>query len=128
VKLPAVDIAVLLVYLAGVVGFGCWFVRRSRNTEGFVAAGRSLPGWAVGLSIFGTYLSSNTFIGLTGKTFGTNWNPFVFSLSLPIAAVIAGLRSHRHLAVRLLPPPGQYRQARHATGGQDLALRAPVVR
>ena len=88
-KLPTVDVVVLLIYLAGVVGLGCWFVRRSRSTEGFMVAGRSLPGWAVGLSIFGTYLSSNTFIGLTGKTFGTNWNPFVFSLSLPIAAVIA---------------------------------------
>ena len=88
-KLPTVDVVVLLIYLAGVVGLGCWFVRRSRSPEGFMAAGRSLPGWAVGLSIFGTYLSSNTFIGLTGKTFGTNWNPLVFSLSLPIAAVIA---------------------------------------
>jgi SSS family solute:Na+ symporter len=88
-QLPAVDVTVLLVYLAGVVGFGCWFVRRSRHTEGFMAAGRSLPGWAVGLSIFGTYLSSNTFIGVPGKAYGTNWNYFVFSLSLPIAAVIA---------------------------------------
>ncbi len=84
-----VDVAVLLIYLAAVVGFGCWFVRRSRTTEGFMAAGRRLPGWAVGLSIFGTYLSSNTFIGVPGKAYGTNWNFFVFSLSLPIAAVIA---------------------------------------
>ncbi|MFC1597185.1 sodium:solute symporter [Planctomycetota bacterium] len=84
-----VDIAVLLIYLLGVVAFGSWFVRRSRTTEGFMAAGRSLPGWAVGLSIFGTYLSSNTFIGVPGKAFGANWNVFVFSLSIPIAAVIA---------------------------------------
>jgi solute:Na+ symporter, SSS family len=88
-QLPKVDIAVLVVYLVAVVAFGCWFVRRSRSTEGFMAAGRSLPGWAVGMSIFGTYLSSNTFIGVPGKAFGSNWNSFVFSLSLPIAALIA---------------------------------------
>ena len=88
-QLPAFDIAVLVAYVLGVVVFGCWFVRRSRTTEGFVAAGRSLPGWAVGLSIFGTYLSSNTFIGVPGKAYGANWGFFVFSLSLPIAAVIA---------------------------------------
>ncbi len=88
-KLPVADVTVLLLYLAGVVGFGCWFVRRSRTTEGFMAAGRSLPGWAVGLSIFGTYLSSNTFLGVPGKAFGSNWNPFVFSLSLPLAVMIA---------------------------------------
>ncbi|MFH1919588.1 MAG: sodium:solute symporter [Planctomycetota bacterium] len=84
-----IDIAVLLIYLLGVVAFGSWFVRRSRTTEGFMAAGRSLPGWAVGLSIFGTYVSSISFLALPGKAYGDNWNPFVFSLSLPIAALIA---------------------------------------
>lgn len=83
------DITVLVAYLAAVVGFGCWFVRRSRNTEGFMAAGRSLPGWAVGLSIFGTYVSSISFLALPGKAFGGNWNAFVFSLALPVAAWIA---------------------------------------
>jgi len=87
--LPMLDIIVLLVYVAGVVAFGCWFVRKSRSTEQFMAAARSLPGWAVGLSIFGTYLSSNTFLGVPGVAYAGNWNRFVFSLSLPIAAVIA---------------------------------------
>ena len=88
-QLPLADIVVLLIYLAGVVGFGCWFVRHSRNAEGFMAAGRSLPGWAVGLSIFGTYVSSISFLALPGKAYAANWNAFVFSLSLPVAAVIA---------------------------------------
>jgi len=88
-KLPTADVVVLAIYVAAVVGFGCWFVRRSRTTEGFMAARRSMPGWAVGLSIFGTYLSSNTFLGVPGKGFGTNWNSFVFSLALVPAAWIA---------------------------------------
>lgn len=88
-KLPGIDIAVLLAYLAGIVGLGCWFVRKSRSTNEFMAAGRSLPGWAVGLSIFGTYVSSISFLANPGKSFGGNWNPFVFGLSLPIAALIA---------------------------------------
>ena len=87
--LPAIDIAVLVVYLVAVVGLGAWFVRRNRTTRDFMAAGGSLPGWAVGLSIFGTYLSSNTFIGVPGKAYGGNWNGFVFSLSLPLAAWVA---------------------------------------
>ncbi len=88
-RLPLIDILVLLAYLAGVVGFGCWFVRKSRSTDEFMAAGRSLPGWAVGLSIFGTYVSSISFLANPGKSYGGNWNPFVFSLSLPIAAWVA---------------------------------------
>ena len=88
-KLPVFDLVVLVGYLLGVVAFGCWFVRTSRSTRHFMAAGGTLPGWAVGLSIFGTYLSSNTFLGVPGKAFGTNWNFFVFSLSLPVAALVA---------------------------------------
>ena len=84
-----IDIVVLVVYVVGVVGFGCTFVRKSRTTEEFMAAGRSLPGWAVGLSIFGTYVSSISFLALPGKAMGANWNPFVFSMSLPLAAWVA---------------------------------------
>lgn len=86
-----VDILVLLSYLAGVVGFGCWFAKRSQTTREFMAAGGRLPGWAIGLSLFGTFLSSNTFIGNPGKAFGDSWNFFVFSLTLPIGAWIASV-------------------------------------
>jgi SSS family solute:Na+ symporter len=88
-RLPTIDLIVLVIYLAAVVGLGAWFARRNRTTHHFMAASGSLPGWAVGLSIFGTYLSSNTFIGVPGKAYGGNWNGFVFSLSLPLAAWVA---------------------------------------
>lgn len=79
----------LLVYLAGVVGLGCACARKSRSVGGFTAAGGALPAWAIGLSIFGTFLSSNTFLGVPGKAFGSNWGAFAFSLSLPVAAFLA---------------------------------------
>lgn len=84
-----VDLVVLLVYLVGVFGLGCWFVRRSQTTGGFMTAGRSMSGWVVGMSIFGTYVSSISFLAHTGKAYGGNWNAWVFALSLPIAACIA---------------------------------------
>ena len=87
--LPITDLVVLVLYVGGVVGLGCWFVRKSRSTDEFMLAGRSVPGWAVGLSILGTYISSISFLALPGKAFSANWNPFVFSLSLPLAAWIA---------------------------------------
>ena len=81
-----IDLAILLIYNVGIVAFGCWFVRRNRSSEHFMAAGRSLPGWAVGLSIFGSYVSSISFLANPGKSYSDNWNPFVFALSLPLAA------------------------------------------
>ena len=88
-QLRSADLTVLLLYMLGVFGLGCWFARRSGTTKEFMAAGGSLPGWAVGLSIFGTYVSSIGFLGNTGKAFGGNWNSWVFGLTLPLAAIIA---------------------------------------
>ncbi len=85
----SLDLTVLVVYVAGVVAFGCWFARRSQTTDEFTAAGGRLPSWAIGLSLFGTYLSSNTFIGNPGKAFSSNWSFFVFGLTIPLAAWIA---------------------------------------
>lgn len=88
-SLRLVDLIVLVVYLGGIFGLGCWLSRRSRGTDQFMAAGRSLSGWVVGLSIFGTYMSSIGFLGNPGKSFSGNWNPWVFGLSLPLAAWVA---------------------------------------
>ena len=87
-QLRMVDLVVLLVYMSGVFGLGCWFLRKSRHPTAFMAASRSLPGWAVGFSIFGTYVSSIGFLGNTGKAYGANWNAWAFGLSLPIAGWI----------------------------------------
>ncbi|MGB0582001.1 MAG: sodium:solute symporter family transporter, partial [Limisphaerales bacterium] len=88
-SLRTADLGVLIVYMIGVFGLGCWFARKSGKPEEFMAAGRSLPGWVVGLSIFGTFVSSIGFLGNAGAAYGGDWSPWVFSLSLPIAALVA---------------------------------------
>ena len=87
--MKSIDLIVLFAYLVVVVGLGIWLAKRSGTTDGFMAAGGALPGWAVGLSIFGTFVSSISFLANPGKSFAHNWNPFVFGLSLPLAAWIA---------------------------------------
>lgn len=87
--MKTIDLIVLVAYLVCVVGLGLWLAKRSKTTEGFMAAGGALPGWAVGLSIFGTFVSSISFLANPGKAFDANWNPFVFGLSLPLAAWVA---------------------------------------
>lgn len=88
-SLSIVDLAILVAYLVGVTGFGCWFYWRNRDSERYMSAGRSLPGWAVGLSIFGSYVSSISFLANPGKAYASDWNPFVFALTLPLAAWVA---------------------------------------
>lgn len=88
-NLSLIDQVVLFCYLIGVVVFGCYFSKRNTEARHFMDAGGSLSGWLVGLSLFGTYLSSISFLANPGKSFDSNWNPFVFSLSIPIAAWVA---------------------------------------
>jgi len=83
------DLAVVVLYLAGTLGLGLWVSRRNRSPRDFMAAGGRIPTWAVGLSIFGTYVSSISFLALPGKAYASDWNAFVFSLSLPLAAWLA---------------------------------------
>src|SRR6476619_3070659 len=88
-NLPVIDIVIIFIYLAAMVMIGFYFSRRNKSTEQFTSASGKIPGWAIGLSIYATFLSSNTFLGVPGKAFGGNWNAFVFSLSMPLAAWIA---------------------------------------
>jgi SSS family solute:Na+ symporter len=84
----ALDGFVLAGYFIVTMAIGFAFWRRSRSVAGFTAAEGSLPGWLTGLSILGTYISSISFLALPGRAFAGNWNPFVFSLSLPLATWI----------------------------------------
>ena len=87
--LPVLDFTIIGIYLIAMVLVGFYFSRKNKNPEQFTVASGLIPGWAIGLSIYATFLSSNTFLGVPGKAYGGNWNAFVFSLSMPIAAWIA---------------------------------------
>jgi SSS family solute:Na+ symporter len=83
--------AIVIAYLAYVIYDG---VRRSRNTksmEGYFLASRSLPWWAVGLSVMATQLSAITMIGTTGQGATDGMRFIQFYFGLPIAMVILGV-------------------------------------
>ncbi len=88
-QLPFFDLFIIAVYMLAMVLTGLWFSRKSKNAEQFTKASGNIPGWAIGLSIYATFLSSNTFLGVPGKSFGSNWNAFVFSLSMPLSACVS---------------------------------------
>lgn len=88
-SLPLIDISIIALYLLGMVGVGVYFSKKNTSTDQFTKASGHIPGWALGISLYATFLSSNTFLGVPGKAFGSNWNSFVFSLSMPFAAWIA---------------------------------------
>ena len=91
----AIDWMVLAAYLIWIVGDG---LRRAKNTdkiEGYFLGGRSLPWWAVGLSVMATQLSAITMIGTTGQGYNDGMRFLQFYYALPVAMVV--------LSVTLVP-------------------------
>ncbi|HEY0111271.1 MAG TPA: sodium:solute symporter [Fibrella sp.] len=88
-SLPVADLSIIMLYLVSMIVVGVYFSRKNKNADQFTMASGKIPGWAIGMSLYATFLSSNTFLGVPGKAFGSNWNAFVFSLSMPLAAWFA---------------------------------------
>lgn len=89
-EITFLDYLVFFIFVGGVALFGCSFYFKSRKSSAaFTSAEGSLPSWVVGMSIFATFVSSISFLGLPGDAFKGNWSPFVFSLSIPIASFLA---------------------------------------
>jgi SSS family solute:Na+ symporter len=78
-------------WLTYVVYHGISRSKGTKELEGYFLANRSLPWWAVGLSVMATQLSAVTMIGTTGQgaTDGLRFVQFYFGL--PLAMVILGV-------------------------------------
>jgi len=64
-----IDWTILFTYMALVVAIGAWAGRRKTDAEGYFLAGRTMPTWAVALSIIATTLSVATFVGAPQESF-----------------------------------------------------------
>lgn len=84
-----IDLLVFLVYMIGVMAVGGLFYKKNKSSQAFTLGNSNIPGWVVTMSIFATFVSSISYLALPGIAFQDNWNSFVFSLSLPIAAFVA---------------------------------------
>jgi SSS family transporter len=67
------DYAALGAYLVALIVMGVYFARREKSTADFFLAGRRIPWWAAGLSIFGTQLSAITYMAIPAKAYATDW-------------------------------------------------------
>ncbi len=86
--MSVVDWLIVGAYLAWIIVDG---IRRSHGTdkvEGYFLANRSLPWWAVGLSVMATQISAITLVGTTGQAYATGLRFVQFYFGLPLAMVI----------------------------------------
>jgi solute:Na+ symporter, SSS family len=83
--------AVVAGYLVYVIWFGLRRSRDTTNIQGYFLASRSIPWWAVGLSVMATQLSAITMIGTTGQGATDGMRFIQFYFGLPVAMVILGV-------------------------------------
>jgi SSS family solute:Na+ symporter len=71
--LNLLDIAIITAYLTGVTLFGRHFQKRQNNLKGYFLAGRTIPWWAIALSIAAAETSTLTIISVPGMAYESNF-------------------------------------------------------
>src|SRR6202522_4190481 len=82
------DWLVMFGWLAFIVGYGLYRGRGSNTVSNFLLAGKSMPWYAMGLSIMATQASAVTFISTTGQSYTDGMRFVQFYFGLPLAMVI----------------------------------------
>ena len=86
-----VDWLVMCGSLAFVVLYGLWRGRGSNSVNKYLLAGRSMPWYAMALSIMATQASAVTFISTTGQSYVDGMRFVQFYFGLPLAMVIISM-------------------------------------
>lgn len=66
-QISGVDWLICLSYLGLVIGLGCYFSNKQKGNDDFFLGGRHMHWLPVGLSLFATTFSSNSFVGLPAE-------------------------------------------------------------
>lgn len=91
-EFSAANWVIIGIYLAGILILGLFFqFQRRKNkleasSQEYFKASGSVPGWAVGLSVFATSLSAITFVSTPETTFTTDWGVVIGAMIIPISA------------------------------------------
>ncbi|HLW77615.1 MAG TPA: hypothetical protein VKS01_11535, partial [Bryobacteraceae bacterium] len=68
-----IDLAVIAVYLAGITWFGARFRKSQRTIKDYFLGGKTVPWWAIALSIVSAETSTLTIISTPGLSFAGNY-------------------------------------------------------
>ena len=86
-----IDWFIVAAYLIWVVYDGLKRTKASSAIEGYFLANRSLPWWAVGLTVMATQMSAITLVGTTGQGYADGMRFVQFYFGLPVAMIILSL-------------------------------------
>jgi Na+/proline symporter len=85
------DWLVLVITLLGIMAYGLYKSRTSKNLEGYFLSNRTMPWYLVLLSIMGTQASAITFLSAPGQAFTDGMRFVQYYLGLPIAMIVLSI-------------------------------------
>ncbi len=86
--MSTLDWVVMVLTIIGIPAFGLWRARASQTVNQYLLAGKTMPWYAMGLSIMATQASAITFIATTGQAYVDGMRFVQFYFGLPVAMVI----------------------------------------
>src|SRR5690349_25009597 len=86
--MSSIDWIVLSVTLIGIIAYGLYKSRTTKNLEGYFLSNRSMPWYLVLLSIMGTQASAITFLSAPGQAFTDGMRFVQYYFGLPLAMVV----------------------------------------
>ena len=84
------DLTLIVVYLVGLVAFGLYISRGVKTGTDYFLAGKSLPFWVIGMSIIGTNIGSNDYVGSAGNAYSIGLAQANFEWIGAIPAMVLG--------------------------------------
>jgi SSS family solute:Na+ symporter len=85
------DLAVIITYVAILASFGIRYSKQQTSIDRYFIAKRTIPAWAMGLSLLATLISSVTFIAYPGSAYAGDWANLVPGFMVVIVLALVGL-------------------------------------
>lgn len=89
--MSGIDWIILIVTLGGIIMYGIYKSRTTKNLEGYFLSNRSLPWYLVLLSIMGTQASAITFLTGPGQAFSDGMRFVQYYFGLPLAMIVISI-------------------------------------
>jgi len=83
-----IDWTVLVITLTGVIGYGLYKSRTTRNLDGYFLSNRTMPWYLILLGVMGTQASAVTFLSVPGQAYVDGMRFVQFYFGLPLAMIV----------------------------------------
>ena len=87
-QLAAPDLVMVALYVVFIVALGFYFARRTKTTDDYFLAGRSLTWGLIGFSLFASNVSSSTLVGLSSAAYGSGISVYNYEWMAALVLIV----------------------------------------